>query len=446
MEKEDIIGLMDELLEYCRILKANGVDLTKIQLSRIVHGETRRYYYFLLRDINQDGIDIEKIIEENNLDPEYKIGRRIEKLRRYYKEHQLIIRQRKEAERLEIAYSPIESTIHQVARYLKILKDNGVDFRFLDMSVKGRKILLKDIKQIGIDINKIIRENNLDPNFPIGAKILYLRDKYSEKDFFSEEDKRAIEEMGLMRETPTTELLEYCKVLKENGFDFSNLKLSEFVDGKVKFYLLKEVNQEGLDLNKIIEENRLDPNFPLCRKISSLRAIYNGVAKGYISKEEETKIKELGILSPKVAKGKQSVKVDEAFRYIEILNENGFDFSICKLQTSKGEKSRYYTLGELHQEGVDINRIIEEYNLDPDFPICSSVNYIRALYSGSKRRNLTEEEKRKVEDLRILKRNISKKYIGKGGFGTPVDTCDKLDQELGRLVEEEKNKELRGDN
>ena len=69
------------ILEIAEILKQNGVDFTKFKLSRMVNG---KQYAILLKEIKQDGVDIERIIKENNMDGEYPIGSKIKFLRILY--------------------------------------------------------------------------------------------------------------------------------------------------------------------------------------------------------------------------------------------------------------------------------------------------------------------------------------------------------------------------
>lgn len=68
-------------LEIAEILYNNGIDLEHLPLSNLVNG-IREYTRIL--DIRQDGIDIARIIEENVLDGNLKIGDSIGKLRAIY--------------------------------------------------------------------------------------------------------------------------------------------------------------------------------------------------------------------------------------------------------------------------------------------------------------------------------------------------------------------------
>ena len=80
--------MVERILEVAEILYNNGIDLEHLQLSKLVNG-TRIYTKIL--DIRQDGIDVAKIIEENELDGNLKIGESIGKLRSGYKGKKTII-------------------------------------------------------------------------------------------------------------------------------------------------------------------------------------------------------------------------------------------------------------------------------------------------------------------------------------------------------------------
>ena len=70
-----------ELLRITKILKDNGVDISTIQ-SR--YSKEGKRYYTVLNDIKHPEMDIGKIIIENGLDENYKIGSEIKRFRNIY--------------------------------------------------------------------------------------------------------------------------------------------------------------------------------------------------------------------------------------------------------------------------------------------------------------------------------------------------------------------------
>ena len=78
LEKESVIS---ELLKISKILKDNGVNLSTLQLSREENG---KLIYFKLSELHQKGVDIAKIIEENDLNGNFLYGKKVRVLRRTY--------------------------------------------------------------------------------------------------------------------------------------------------------------------------------------------------------------------------------------------------------------------------------------------------------------------------------------------------------------------------
>ena len=74
--------MVQETIAIARILKREGVNLSQIQLKYSRKGKA---YFPTLNDIKQEGIDIQKIIDENNLDGEFPFGRKMERLKQVYR-------------------------------------------------------------------------------------------------------------------------------------------------------------------------------------------------------------------------------------------------------------------------------------------------------------------------------------------------------------------------
>ncbi len=79
--------------------------------------------------------------------------------------------------------------------------------------------------------------------------------------------------------------------------DLSKVQLKR----KSVLILLEEIEQEGIDIGKIIEENGLDGKFEYGKRISVLRGAYNGKGGYKITEQEKAEARQLGII--RVLKG-----------------------------------------------------------------------------------------------------------------------------------------------
>jgi len=343
-EKEEVrrLGIIKEkrrwviqALEILRILKANGVDLSKTQITK---GQKGKQVPILLGDIKQDGIDIQKIITENGLDTEYEYGKNVKKLRSAYKGYgtcAITEEEKEEVRKLGLISEKTKSVVAETLEIARILKANGVDLSKVQLTRrqhgKSESILLKEIKQEGIDIEKIIEENGLDGNFEYGKKIIILRTTYNGKGSYkiTAQEKEGVEQLGIIpweTKSIVAQTLEVGRILKANGVDLSKIQLKRRQNEKYVPILLGEIEQEGIDIGKIIEENGLDRNFAYGRNVTSLRQAYTGVQKYRITKQEKEESRQLGLLGKIIGQdiGKASFdapieKCDEAQAVLDSL-------------------------------------------------------------------------------------------------------------------------------
>lgn len=93
------------------------------------------------------------------------------------------------------------------------------------------------------------------------------------------------------------ELREICRILKNNGIDIQKIPTRKTsTDGKRVPTTLKDINQEEVDILKIIQENGLDIDFPIGYYITKYRNAYNGTS-GNLTKEEREDGEILGIVA-----------------------------------------------------------------------------------------------------------------------------------------------------
>ena len=238
-----------------------------------------------------------------------------------------------------------KSAVAETLEICKTLKESGVDLSKIQLSKiingKRKKILLKEIEQEGIDIEKIIEEKGLDGEFKFGRKIEKLRTAYNGKGSYkiTEEEKRLAEELGLIEldnRSAISKTLEICKILKESGVDLSKIQITKTINGKSKNILLKEIEQEEIDIEKIIKEKGLDGGFKLGLQIGSLRAAYNGKGGYKITEEEKRLAEELGVIKTKdgqeIGKATYDSSVEECDKADSVLEQ--------LIEKDKGKGSR----------------------------------------------------------------------------------------------------------
>lgn len=206
----------------------------------------------------------------------------------------------------------MKNAISEALEVLVILTENGVDIRKIpikktDKDGKQKYIVLKDIKQYGIDIDKIISENNLAPDFPIGSRIHKIRDTYNAIERgkktqykLTKEQKLEIEIMGIIKKKNViSEAIEILNILSANGVNLVNIELSNRTkDGNRIYVRLKDVSQDRVKIEGIMKKYKLDPDYPIGYMITRLTTIYNKIKdeKEYvymITKEQQRQLESL---------------------------------------------------------------------------------------------------------------------------------------------------------
>ena len=384
------VSLAQERLEILETLKQNGVNITKISVSDTIG------------TISQEGIDIEKIIEDNYLDASMKIGDIISKIKLGMKENPSGLRMTKEEKEkfLNLGINPVTDYPHMVQKERKrkyltlftVLKENGID---VDNMKWGEA--LEDYTQEGLDIKDIIDKNSLDGKTrpkDLRAKIIRAIEGKEEKYNLTEEEIEDFRKIGIFpiinKKSRAQEYIEIFTILKENGVDLEQLrKIGRDIP-------LKHYNQDGIDIGQIVEENKLDGNIKIAYAIKNIRS------KTLKMTDEEIKVFEyLGIIEERPSIIEQHLKL------LTILKDNGIQLNQIKSTVEK--------LSYIEQEGINIQEIIESNELDGETKIGSLISRIRATLNGSSSQPLkiTEEEKKAFQDLELFdeEKTVAQQHI-----------------------------------
>ena len=379
-EKEEFIKIgifpteksrAQEYIEIFTILKANGVDLEQLRMMG---------RYSPLKQYEQDGIDIDKIIKENKLDGEIKI---VDAMRRIkLKSLQMTDKEMQAFEKLGIIREE-KSIIDENLKLLTILKECGVDLGKIRSTVRK----LSDINQEDINIQEIIDLNELDGETKIGS-MLYrikatLKGTTSHPLKMTEKQKEAFFSLGLFDEekTKAQEHIELLSLLADEGIDIRRIKTKD---------KLKDITQSEVDIQNIIQKYNLDENLYIGNILGNLRRGIAGKKNGTLMTEEEKqKVIELGILD-------RVTKAEEYIELFTILKNNGVKIA----QISNHGESR---LKNIKQEGIDIQKVIEDYNLDGELRIGQIKVRIKRSIEGEKPQfKMTEEQKKEFIKLGIM--------------------------------------------
>lgn len=173
-----------ELLELLEILKQENIDVRAI--NRYKNDKvTGKQVATLLKDIKQEGIDINEIIQRRGLNPDYKIGIRLDGLIRAFRGKGTYAITEDEAKKAgELLKINTKTGTEQLFYVLECLKSEGVNMKRIKkrMIVNGKEVStrLKDIEQKGIDINEIIKKYNLDGDYNIG-RVYFIISKSTKK-------------------------------------------------------------------------------------------------------------------------------------------------------------------------------------------------------------------------------------------------------------------------
>ena len=319
----------------------------------------------------------------------------------------------------------------------EILKNNGVNLRKISLTKlkngRERYIKLSEIKQEGVDIAKIIEENNLDGNYKYGYNVANLRHEYT-KGNLKPEQKLLGEELKLIKkESVAEEFLRISELLKDNGVDLRRIHISKTVNGKSTFVKLSEIEQKGIDINKIIEENNLDGDFEFGSRLQSLRATNNGRSMLKLESKDKELANKLGLL-------KGTNYLSEILNVAEVLKNNGVDLRKIRISRFENGKQVLIKLSEIKQEGIDIDKIIEENGLYRNFAYGSALKLLRRIYNGGKKYNrITLEQRKLAENLGLVK-IIHGQDIGKATFDASVEECEAVEGTISKLMDKGKEK------
>ena len=207
-----------------------------------------------------------------------------------------------------------------------------------------------------------------------------------------------------VRETAVEETIRIAKILKKSGVDLNKIQYSYIQNGKKHFITLKEIKQEGIDINEIIQENGLNGDFKYGMRLNGLKKAYKGKGHLAITKVDKEIAKQLGLVN------EESI-ISEYLRIAQILQNVGIDLSKVQARVTQDDKQAYTTLKEINQEGIDIEKIIEENHLEKEYKYGMRLHMLRQAYKGNGTYVITEEERKLAEKLNLVSKKPNMKKV-----------------------------------
>ncbi len=180
--------------------------------------------------------------------------------------------------------------------------------------------------------------------------------------------------------------------LKQEEIDINTIKQSEERNGTREVITLKDIVSEDI-LNKY----NLDKDYRIGPKISTAKLAYKGRGKCILTSEDRRSLEELGLII------NSESSISKLIDILEILKQEGIDVSKIKQAKSVNGEIKSTILSDVVEQSK-----IEKYDLDSKYNIGRAINQAKSAYKGTGTCTITEEEKRKLEELGIIK-ELSKK-------------------------------------
>ena len=299
-----------------------------------------------------------------------------------------------------------KSAIEKTLDILENLQREGIDVTKIKQTIKEngkpRGTYLFEIQHENIE--EIIEKLGLDRKYPIGIRLINLKQAYQGKTTYkiTEEDRRRIEDLGVAEKQKSAisaieKTLDILESLQIEGIDVTKIPKYTKENGKRRKTYLHEIQHENIE--GIIEKLGLDRKYPIGMRISNLKRAYNGTLTYKITDEDRKRIEALGLTK----KRKKSV-IEETLDILESLQREGIDVTKIKLlinnDNNKEKRSTY--LSEIQHENIE--QILEKLGLDKKYPIGMRVNILRKSYKGTLPCKITDEDRRRIEALGLAER------------------------------------------
>ena len=406
-----------EFIEIIEKLKNEGIEVENLSQGRIVDNNNVPY---TLQDLVEKGEIPEETIAKLGLDITYKIGHYIRVAKKAYKgigSNPITDKEKRKLEELKIVNLEEKTVIQEFIEIAEKLKNEGIEVENLSQGrIVGSKRItytLQDLVEKGEISEEIIEKLDLDRTYKIGyykglAKRVYRDDSNCP---ITEEEKRKLEELGIVsleiKKTIVAEFIEIAEKLKNEGIKVEKLLKRRIADNNGIPYTLQDLVEKGEIPEEILEKLEMDGKYKFGYYMRVAIKAYNGVGNYLITEGEKRKLEELRIVSLEIKK----TVVAEFIEIAEKLKNGGIEVGkLTKRRTIKkdGKKIKEFTtFQDLIKRGEILEEILEKLEIDDEYKIGYYMRIAINAYNGVGNCPITEEEKRKLENLGII-RNLNK--------------------------------------
>ena len=400
---------IEEALYILEELKEEGIDIPLI--PRSINGKLST-----LSDI--DSPKTMAIIKKLGLKPEYPIGSKMRTISWEYsgkkQDYHFKEKERKRTESLGFLNN-IETNVEQTLTMLEQLAELGID-----ISSANKEITLKDgttrrryIYEIEDEnIDSAIEQLHIPKYTLIGKRIAQALYEQEFKDTTRDRLIKLGIKLGIkqdIEEIDINKTLEVLRALEQLGINTASIPAT--TGAKQIKTLMSDVKIENLE--EFLEQLGIQSDFPLGKGISKISRFYNdGSYKDRTDLTDEEK-KQIQIFGLARQKEKEKTVVKETIRLIKRLETYGIDINTVSLRPLKDGHQTSMILSDLDLTPEQLQDIVEEFELDEDFPLGNRIINIKHAYLGRGGLAINDEDRKDIEEIGLVntKRRRGKQNI-----------------------------------
>ena len=178
-------------------------------------------------------------------------------------------------------------------RLHEVLKQDRIRNNDIRVTKEAEKISIEEVVQK----DQIIAEDRQNIEIEKNIQIVDIENK-DEETIITEKENKQYFETNKTSKSDIEEFLTILKILNDNKVDTKKIKTFKSVNKHRKATILRDINQNDIDINTIIQSNNLVADYPIGRKIELARRRINNIDKyrREITKEQIKQLESLGII------------------------------------------------------------------------------------------------------------------------------------------------------